>query len=103
MVNGSNSETRMQTESLKKHTDGCDTRMLRRANMKIQDLRSQDATSRGSYPEIIVNHLLLWEPTHGVQRRGGPTMTYVDSLGADMGLNQTGEKVGLMVDRVLWR
>ena len=30
-------------------------------------------------------------------------MTYVDSLRADTGLNDTGEMSGLMVDRVLWR
>ena len=38
-----------------------------------------------------------------MRSRGRPAKTYVDSLRADTGLNDTGEMGGLMADRVLWR
>ena len=118
------SETWTLTESLKKRIDGCYTRMLRmalnvdwkqrktnkevygnlpRATMKIQERRMRLAGHIHRHPELVANRLLLWEPTHGVRSRGRPAKTYVDSLRADTGLNDTGEMGGLMADRVLWR
>ena len=118
------SETWTLTESLKKRIDGCYTRMLRmaldvdwkqrktnkevygnlpRATMKIQERRMRLAGHIHRHPELVANRLLLWEPSHGVRSRGRPAITYVDSLRADTGLNDTGEMGGLMADRVLWR
>ena len=45
----------------------------------------------------------MWEPNHGVKRRGILAMIYVDSLRADTRLNDTGEIGGLKVDRMQWR
>ena len=117
-------ETCTLTEPLKKRIDSCYTLMLRmalnvdwkqrktnkevygnlpRATMKIQERRMRLAGHIHRHPELVANRLLFWEPTHGVRSRGRPATTYVDSLRADTGLNDTGEMGGLMADRVLLR
>ena len=76
---------------------------LPRATMKNQERRMRLAGHIHRHPELVANRLLLWEPTHGVRRRGRLAKTCVDSLRADTGLNDTGEMGGLMADRVLRR
>ena len=76
---------------------------LPRATMKIQERRMRLAGHINGHPELVANRLLLWEPNHGVRSRGRTVMTYVDSIQADTGLSDTGEIVGLMADRELWR
>ena len=76
---------------------------LPKATLKIQERRMRLAGHIHRLPELVANHLLLWEPNHEVRSRVRATMTYVDSLRVDTGLSQTGETGGLKADRVLWK
>ncbi|KAL5256120.1 hypothetical protein ACHWQZ_G011360 [Mnemiopsis leidyi] len=118
------SESWALTESLKKRIDGCYTWMLRmaliiylklhktnqevygelpRVTMKFQERRMRLAGHVHRHTELVVNRLLLWEPTHGIRGRGKPAVTYVDNLWRDTGLADTGEIGRLMADKILWR
>ena len=76
---------------------------LPKATLKIQERRMRLAGHIHRLPELVANHLLLWEPNHEVRSRVRATMTYVDSLRVDTGLSQTGETGGLKADSVLWK
>ena len=70
--------------------------------MKIQERRMRLAGHMHRHPELVANRLLLWEPTHGVQSRRRPAITYVDNLRPTC-LNDTDKNGGRMADRVVWR
>ena len=47
--------------------------------------------------------LVLWEPTNGSARRGRKTITFVDNLREDIGLDDINEIKTMMLDRDVWR
>ena len=117
-------ETWTITKTLSNKIDGCYTRMLRmaldidwrahktnkevygnlpRASFKIQERRMKLAGHLERHDDLIAHNLVLWEPTQGHRSRGRPTLTYIDVLRRDIGLNNLGEIKGLMNDRLLWR
>ena len=112
------------TESQEKSINGTYTRMLRkalnvhwsshmsndelygdipRASDKIASRRLQLAGHCCRHPELSCQPLVLWEPTHGVRRRGRPKKTYIDVLIRDAGAATRGELATMMVDRCEWR
>jgi len=119
------SETWTMTKRLVKMVDGCYTRMLRMAldvnqytqritnntlygalpklSSKIAQRRLRLSGHAQRHPELTLNKVLLWEPTHGVAKRGRPYLTFVDNLRADTGLKSVGDISRLMEDRELWR
>ena len=48
---------------------------------------------------VILNPVVLWEPTHGHKSRGRPRLTFFDSLRLDTGLKETKEIAVIMADR----
>ena len=88
--------------------DGCYTRMLRmalninqwqqritnaqlygslpKASSKIAQRRLKLTGHAQRHPELTLHKVLLWEPLHGLARRGRPHLTFIDSLRSDTGL-----------------
>ena len=119
------SETWTMTKRLNKIVDGCYTRMLRMAldvnqytqritnsklygalpklSSKIAQRRLRLSGHAQRHPELTLNKVLFWEPTHGVTKRGRPHLTFVDNLRADTGLKSIKDISNLMEDRELWR
>ena len=113
------------TKRLNKIVDGCYTLMLRMAldvnqyteritnnklygalpklSSKIAQRRLRLSGHAHRHPELTLNKVLLWEPTHGVAKRGRPHLTFVDNLRADTGLKSIKDISNLMEDRELWR
>ena len=52
---------------------------------------------------IMTHKLVLWEPTNGPARRVRKTITYVDTLKEDSGLEDINEKRSMMLNRYDWR
>ena len=114
-----------RTKRLTKMVDGCYTRMLRMAlNIAQYATRMKNSMLYGSqpkvsskvtqrrltlaghaqrHPELTLHPLILWEPGHGLTRRGRPRLTYVDNLRLDTGLTETKEIAVLMEDRECWK
>ena len=51
----------------------------------------------------MAHKLVLWEPTNGSARRGRKTITFVDNLREDIGLDDINEIKTMMLDRDVWR
>ena len=47
--------------------------------------------------------MLFWEPQHGHRDRGRPRTTYIDTIKADSGLDDTKEIRDAMLDQVVWK
>ena len=45
----------------------------------------------------------VWTPQHGHPNRGGPRTTYIDTIKADSGLDNTKEIRVVMFDKVVWK
>ena len=52
--------------------------------------------------EETVSKVLLWEPQHGHPNRGRPRTTYIDTIKADTGLDNTKEIKNAMLNQVVW-
>ena len=110
--------------TLQKSLDGCYTRMLRvvlnisknthitntnlyagihRVSDKIAARRMRLAGHCQRHQELPVSKLVLWEPSHGHLSRGCPTLTYVDVLKKDAGVQSTSELAGCMENRDDWK
>lgn len=108
---------------LAKELDGCYTRMLRtaynihwkqyisnqelygdlpRVSQKIRERRCRFAGHCFRSADEPVSRLLHWNPTHGKRRQGRPSLTYVDVLTQDTGLEASDIKIA-MTDRKLWK
>ena len=119
------SETWTMTKRLTKIVDGCYTRMLRMAlnvnqymmrisnselygnlpkvSSKVAQRRLRLAGHAQRHPEITLHSVLLWEPLHGRDGRGRPRQTYIDTLRADTGLQDTQDIANLMEHRERWK
>ena len=53
--------------------------------------------------EETASNVLFWEPQHGHPNRGRPTTTYIDTIKADSGLDDTKELRDAMLDQVVWK
>ena len=105
---------------MKKQLDGCYTRMLRMAlnvswkqhitniqlygelppvSTKVQQRRMRLAGHCVRHEDEVANKLVLWQPTNGHANRGRQTMTYVDNLLQDTGLENRSELQTVMMDR----
>ena len=105
---------------MKKQLDGCYTRMLRMAlnvswkqhitniqlygelppvSTKVQQRRMRLAGHCVRHEDEVANKLVLWQPTDGHANRGRQTMTYVDNLLQDTGLENRSELQTVMMDR----
>ena len=119
------SETWTMTKRLTKIIDGCYTRMLRMAlninqymmritnselygnlpkvSSKVAQRRLRLAGHAQRHPELTLHSVLLWEPLHGRAGRGRPRQTYIDTLRADTGLQDTRDIANIMEHRERWR
>ena len=119
------SETWTMTKRLTKTIDGCYTRMLRMAlninqymmwitnselygnlpkvSSKVAQRRLRLAGHAQRHPELTLHSVLLWEPLHGRAGRGRPRQTYIDTLRADTGLQDTRDIANIMEHRERWR
>ena len=109
--------------SLEKSLDGSYTRMLRvvlnidprehiankqlysglpRLSDRIEARRMKLAGHCHRHQELPASKLVLWEPKHGHRLPGGHTLTYVDVLRKDAGVNNSQELAGCMEDREDW-
>ena len=50
----------------------------------------------------MAHKLVLWEPTNGSARRGRKTITFVDNLREDIGIDDIHEIKTMMLDRDFW-
>ena len=97
---------------MNKRIDGCYTRLLRMAlniswKDKINNITLYNGLSRISevikerrlklaghlmrHDNEMAHKLVLWEPTNGSARRGRKTITFVDNLREDIGLDDINE------------
>ena len=111
------------TSKLAKSLDGMYTRMLRtvlgvhwsqhltnkelygklpKLSDKIRQRRARFAGHCSRSKDEPVSKLIHWIPKHGKRRPGKPTLTYIDVLKQDYGL-EADEFQSAMADRKLWR
>ena len=104
--------------------DGCYTRMLsmaldiswkdhltnnqlyskmERVTTKIKVRRLSMAGHCVRHPELAVNPLVLWEPTHGRAARGRTRLTYTELMKRETGCTNTEELMTAMTNRDVWR
>ena len=117
-------ETWTTTKTMIKRIDGCYTRLLRmalnvswkdklnnsilynglsRISEVIQERRLKLAGHLMRHETEMAHKLVLWEPTNGRARRGRKTITFVDNLREDTGLNDATEMTTMMLNRDVWR
>ena len=111
------------TTKLAKELDGCYTRMLRivlnvnwkqhltnkelygnlpKLTDKIRQRRLRFAGHCSRNHQEPVSKLLHWIPKHGKRKQGRPTLTYIDVLQQDTGLESADFRTA-MKDRKTWR
>ena len=111
------------TPRLSKDIDGCYTRLLRTAfnvhwkqhmvnqqlygdlskiTDKIKERRLRFAGHCCRSSDGTVSRLLLWNPKHRKRTPGRPSLTYVDQLRLDTGLEASDMRTA-MLDRSVWR
>ena len=116
-------ETWTTTNTMNKRIYGCYTRLLRMAlniswKDKINNITLYNGLSRISevikerrlklaghlmrHDNEIAHKLVLWEPTNGISRRDRKTITFVDNLREDIGLDDIHEIKTMMLDRDVW-
>ena len=117
-------ETWTTTKTMIKRIDGCYTRLLRmalnvswkdklnnsilynglsRISEVIQERRLKLAGHLKRHETEMAHKLVLWEPINGRARRGRKTITFVDNLREDTGLNDATEMTTMMLNRDVWR
>ena len=75
---------------------------LPRLSDRIASRRMKLAGHCHRHHELPASKLVLWEPKHGHRLPGGHTLTYVDVLRKDAGVNSSQELAGCMEDREDW-
>lgn len=116
-------ETWTLTPRLEKQLNGCYTRMLRtvfnvnwsehvtnkalygglpKLSDKIRERRTRFAGHCSRSAKEPVSKLVHWIPKHGRRSRGRPTLTYIDILKRDTGL-EVEELKTAMQDRKTWK
>ena len=116
------SETWTMRKKLQKSVTGCYTRKLWAAlnvhwqqninneelhgsllriseTIRARRLRSDGHSAR--YNEETASKVLLWEPQHGHPNRGRPRTTYIDTIKADTGPDNTKEIRDAMLNQVV--
>ena len=53
--------------------------------------------------EETASNVLFWEPQNGHPDRGRPRTTYIDTIKADSGLDDTKEIRDAKLDQVVWK
>ena len=53
--------------------------------------------------EETASKVLLWEPQQGHPNRGRPRTTYIDTIKADTGLDNTSEIRDAMLNQIVWK
>ena len=53
--------------------------------------------------EETASKVLLWEPQQGHPNRGRPRTTYIDTIKADTGLDNTKEIRHAMLNQIVWK
>ena len=117
-------ESWTMTSTMERSMDGCYTRMLRmaldtswqehltnsqlygkmeRVTTKIKVRRLRMAGHCVRHPELAVNPLVLWEPTHGRAARGRTRLTYTELMKRETGCTNTEELMTAMTNRDVWR
>ena len=117
-------ESWTMTATMERSMDGCYTRMLRmaldiswqehltnnqlygkmeRVTTKIKVRRLRMAGHCVRHPELAVNPLVLWEPTHGRAARGRTRLTYTELMKRETGCTNTEELRTAMTNRDVWR
>ena len=76
---------------------------LSRISEVIKERRLKLAGHLMRHDNEMAHKLVLWEPTHGSARRGRKTITFVDNLREDIGLDDINEIKTMMLDRDVWR
>ena len=51
----------------------------------------------------MAHKFVLWEPTNGSARIGRKTITFVDNIREDIGLDDINKIKTMMLDRYVWR
>ena len=70
---------------------------------KIAERRLRHAGHAFRHPELTLNSVLLWEPSHGKTKRGRPKLTFVDTIRRDTGVKSVEEIGSMMAGRDSWR
>ena len=76
---------------------------LPKVSSKVAQRRLRIAGHAQRHPELTLHSVLLWEPLHGRAGRGRPRQTYIDTLRADTGLQDTRDIANIMEHRERWR
>ena len=116
-------ETWTTTKTMTKRIDGCYTRLLRMAlniywKDKINNITLYNGLSRISevikerrlqiaghllrHDNEMAHKLVLWEPINGSARKCRKTITFVDNLREDIGINDINEINTMMLDIDVW-
>ena len=69
---------------------------------KIKEHRLHLAGHCLRHPELPVNKVIVWEPTHSKCHSGRPTKTMLKTLIEDAGVNNKEELISCMQDRVFF-
>ena len=117
-------ETWTLTPAMEKSLDGCYTRMLRAAfNISWRDMVTNAELYQGiqkvtekirakrlqfvghcqRHPELPVQQVLLWHPTHGTRSRGRPATNFTKQLMKEAQAETVEELKQLIESRDLWR
>ena len=109
---------------LRKHLNGCYTRLLRMAQNiswksktineklynglpKVTDIISERMLNLAGHcvrhKEDMAHNLVLWTPTRGKRRRGRQQLTFVDALKLQTDLESIDEIRSVMMDRGKWK
>ena len=75
---------------------------LQKISDKIKERRLRFAGHCCRRADEAVSRLLLWSPKHGKRKPGRPSLTYIDQLQLDTGLEATEVRTA-MLDRSVWR
>ena len=108
------SETWTMAKKLEKSVNGCYARTLRTAlnvhwqqHVNNEELYRSPSriseTIRTRYNEETSSKVLLWEPQHGHPNRGRPRTTYIETIKADAGLDNTKEIRDAILNQVVWK
>ena len=71
--------------------------------LRCQQRRMRLAGHCIRHPEEMANKLVLWEPSYGKRNRGRRSLTFIDTLLEDTGMENKQELKSIMEDRDDWK